>query len=314
MSQMYPVPPAHASQHTSAHSAALHSAEHTPSHGTAGESGGVVPGPLRVVVADDNPVVRAGLTALLEGREDIHVVAEASDGRQAYEAARRHRPDVVLLDVRMPGADGLAALPLLVPLAPVLMLTYSRERETVHECLRLGAGGYLVHGEFTADQLAASVHDIRAGRAPFTPTATHALATPRPPSPNPPNPPQLPYGSSPPEADVAQSAFRQRRWATGARAALGRGPDPGTGPARGRGRPRERYGLSGREAEVMGLIASGMTNAQIAATCFISEKTVKNHINRIFTKLSATSRSEAIALWLGTAPGPGPGHGASPHA
>ncbi|MBR7678951.1 helix-turn-helix transcriptional regulator, partial [Streptomyces daliensis] len=82
---------------------------------------------------------------------------------------------------------------------------------------------------------------------------------------------------------------------------------PGTGPARGRGRPRERYGLSGREAEVMGLIASGMTNAQIAATCFISEKTVKNHINRIFTKLSATSRSEAIALWLGTAPGPGPG-------
>src|SRR5260221_1853176 len=67
--------------------------------------------PLRVVVADDNPVVRAGLTALLSGRADITVVAEARDGREAYEAAHIHRPDVVLLDVRMPGVDGISALP-----------------------------------------------------------------------------------------------------------------------------------------------------------------------------------------------------------
>lgn len=91
------------------------------------------PAELRVVVADDNPVVRAGLTALLSGREDISVVAEAADGRQAYEAAHEHRPDVVLLDVRMPGVDGISALPYLVQIAPVVMLTYSRESEIVHE-------------------------------------------------------------------------------------------------------------------------------------------------------------------------------------
>ena len=99
------------------------------------------PDPLRVVVADDNPVVRAGLTVLLDGRDDIHVVAEAADGREALQAAQQHRPDVVLLDVRMPGVDGISALPYLVNVAPVLMLTYSRENEIVHEALRLGAGG-----------------------------------------------------------------------------------------------------------------------------------------------------------------------------
>src|SRR5215218_8818068 len=98
------------------------------------------PAPLRVVVADDNPVVRAGLTALLSGREDITVVAQATDGREAYEAAQLHRPDVVLLDVRMPGVDGIEALPHLVRLAPVMMLTYSRESEIVQEALRRGAG------------------------------------------------------------------------------------------------------------------------------------------------------------------------------
>lgn len=130
---------------------------------------------LRVVVADDNPVVRAGLTALLDGREEVRVVAEASDGREAREMTRRHRPDLVLLDVRMPGMDGLTALPDLVPLAPVLMLTYSGESETVREALRRGAGGYLVHGEFTADQLVTAVRDVVAGRAHLTPTAATAV-------------------------------------------------------------------------------------------------------------------------------------------
>lgn len=127
------------------------------------------------MVADDNPVVRAGLTALLSGREDITVAAEAADGRQAYEAALAHHPDVILLDVRMPGVDGLSALPHLVQIAPVVMLTYSRESEIVHDALRLGAGGYLVHGEFTADQLVDAVRNIKNGRAHFTPTAADAL-------------------------------------------------------------------------------------------------------------------------------------------
>ncbi|MFJ5729529.1 response regulator [Streptomyces paradoxus] len=288
---------------------------------------------LRVVVADDNPVVRAGLTALLSGRPDIEVVAEAADGRQAYEAAHQHRPDVVLLDVRMPGVDGISALPYLVQIAPVVMLTYSRESEIVQEALRRGAGGYLVHGEFTADQLVDAVRDIKEGRAHFTPTAAGALLAQlrqdRAPGPSlpdglgrslsataygistsvqsymqtqPPTPPahlRPLKGVAPPTSSENLSQVQPHvgqsssGWTSGRPAA----PD------------RSRFQLSTREAEIMDLIASGMNNQQIAATCFISEKTVKNHINRIFAKLHSTSRSEAAAKWIGTAPDTHPGRG-----
>ncbi|MEU6401481.1 response regulator transcription factor [Streptomyces sp. NPDC046985] len=271
--------------------------------------------PLRIVVADDNPVVRAGLTALLSGRADIVVVAEAADGRAAWEAAHRHRPDVVLLDVRMPGVDGISALPYLVPFAPVMMLTYSREAEIVQEALRRGAVGYLVHGEFTAGQLVAAIRDVKEGRAHFTPTAAGALLA------------QLR------QAGAAESKAAGAAGAAGARLPEGLGSanahdaEPSTSlhransaqsPSRlqpnvgqsssgwtgGRSAAvdRSRFLLSAREAEIMDLIASGMTNQQIAAACFISEKTVKNHINRIFAKLHSTSRSEAAAKWLGTSP------------
>ncbi|MFK4144111.1 response regulator [Streptomyces sp. NPDC004065] len=267
--------------------------------------------PLRVVVADDNPVVRAGLTALLSGRADITVVAEAADGREAWEAAHRHRPDVVLLDVRMPGVDGISALPHLVGIAPVMMLTYSRESEIVQEALRRGAGGYLVHGEFTADQLVAAVRDIKEGRAHFTPTAAGALLA------------QFRQGQGPAggTAPLPDGLGGQAESATayGGDTPTGAPPrvsaqnlsqmQPDVGQSSSGwagGRPaavdRSRFQLSAREAEIMDLIASGMTNQQIAATCFISEKTVKNHINRIFAKLHSTSRSEAAAKWLGTAP------------
>ncbi|MEU1433650.1 response regulator transcription factor [Streptomyces sp. NPDC005786] len=297
------------------------------------------PAPMRVVVADDNPVVRAGLGALLSGREDIEVVAEAADGRQAYDVAVQHRPDVVLLDVRMPGVDGISALPHLVRVAPVLMLTYSRESAIVHEALRLGAGGYLVHGEFTADQLVQAVRDTQSGRAHFTATAANALLAHMRQGPGPDGAPlpeglgsalttgvpyqQPGYGGRAPGSQQQHDAYAHspmplpdaQRASSGARL---------TSPARGLshlqsnvgqssvpGRPgvppdREQYGLSAREVEVMDLIASGMSNQQIAATCFISEKTVKNHINRIFTKLHSGSRSEAIAHWLGTASAAGP--------
>jgi DNA-binding NarL/FixJ family response regulator len=235
---------------------------------------------LRVVVADDNPVVRAGLTALLDGREEVRVVAEASDGREAREMTRRHRPDLVLLDVRMPGMDGLTALPDLVPLAPVLMLTYSGESETVREALRRGAGGYLVHGEFTADQLVAAVRDVVAGRAHLTPTAAtavvgelrgDALRS------------ALAHAERSPEANAPHNS---RERLSQVQSLVGQLGSP----------------LSAREAEIMDLIATGLNNHQIAAACFISEKTVKNHINRIFAKLHCTTRAEATARWLGTAP------------
>ncbi len=232
---------------------------------------------VRVLVADDNPVVRAGLAALLAAQDGIEVVAEAADGRQACAAAAEHRPDVVLLDVRMPVLDGLAALPRLVPIAPVLMLTYSREDEVVRAAVRGGAGGYLVHGEFTAEQLVCAVRDITEGRSCLTTSAATALiAHTR--ARTPARSLQSQYASLQLQSDVAQS--------------VGAGVD------------RAQYGLSQREEEVMELIAGGMTNQQIAAACFISEKTVKNHINRIFAKLHADNRSQAIAVWLGTVRGP----------
>ncbi|MFI6035245.1 response regulator [Streptomyces sp. NPDC051315] len=241
--------------------------------------------PLRVVVADDNPVVRAGLTALLSDREDITVVAEAADGREAYEAAIHHRPDVILLDVRMPGVDGISALPHLVPIAPVVMLTYSGESRIVEEALRRGAGGYLVHGEFTVEELALAVRDIGRGRAHLTPTAATAVLAQLRTSATAHNdvassPPF--FTSSPKQLSHLQSAV---------------------------GQSRREFRLSAREAEIMDLIASGMNNQQIAATCFISEKTVKNHINRIFAKLHSTSRAEAAAKWLGATATPHRGLG-----
>ncbi|WUX71870.1 response regulator transcription factor [Streptomyces sp. NBC_01429] len=308
--------------------------------------------PMRVVVADDNPVVRAGLTVLLSGRDDIEVVAEASDGRQAYELALQTRPDVILLDVRMPGVDGISALPHLVRLAPVLMMTYSRESRIVHEALRLGAGGYLVHGEFTADQLVYAVRDIKQGRAHFTYSASSALlATVRggsqgdgqdplpeglgtaftgpgytpvvpdhasasahaaPPG-HPPYFPPMPATNS--QARQVDQGLNGQRFAQDAslsqanmaHSLQGRQQTAPPGLAASRANPYAD--LSQREVEIMDLIASGMTNQQIAATCFISQKTVKNHINRIFAKLNAASRGEAIALWNGNARGRAADHG-----
>ncbi|MFD5631086.1 response regulator [Streptomyces sp. NPDC127072] len=230
------------------------------------------PPPLRVLVADDNPVVRAGLTALLGGHPDIQVVAAAADGDEALALAARLAPDLVLLDVRMPGTDGLTALPGLARIAPVMMLTYSREPEVVAEAMRRGATGYLVHGEFTVVELVTAVRNLRHG----TPTFTKSLGVSYEPNRN----------SSHLQPFVGQSSKTRPALATGLRR---RTPD------------QPEFGLSSREVEVMDLIATGMSNRQIAATCFISEKTVKNHINRIFAKLHSTSRSEAIAHWLGTA-------------
>ncbi|MEV6956593.1 response regulator transcription factor [Streptomyces sp. NPDC051183] len=226
--------------------------------------------PLSVLIADDNPVVRAGLAALLATVDGLEVAAQAADGREALRLARLHAPDVILLDVRMPGVDGISALPHLVGLAPVLMLTYSQESEVVREALLLGAGGYLVHGEFTPDQLAEAVRNVCAGRAHFSPTAASAVLA------------EL-RTSSHPQRTVAQSSERLHNSLA--------------------------FGLSSREVEIMDLIASGMSNQQIAAACFISEKTVKNHINRIFAKLQSTTRSGAIARWLGTARPGVAGHG-----
>ena len=234
--------------------------------------------PLRVLVADDNPVVRAGLTALLGAHPDIRVVAEAQDGETALSSAIRTRPEVILLDVRMPGTDGLTALPELLRRAPVLMLTYSREPEVVAEAVRLGASGYLVHGDFTADELIEAVRDMRDGKGTFTPSARPAVGA-------------LPDVSESPGGSYKVQPFSSLVQSVMAQSS--RGCDERIGGPRRRVRD---FGLSSREVEVMNLIASGMSNQQIAATCFISEKTVKNHISNIFAKLEINSRAEAALM------------------
>ncbi|GAA2421205.1 response regulator transcription factor [Actinomadura vinacea] len=214
---------------------------------------------IRVVVADDNPVVRSGLVALLEARGEAEVVAEAGDGREAIELTERLRPDLVLLDVRMPLVDGVTALETLRRLTRVLMLTYTDDAEVIRAAVRKGASGYLVHGTFTADELAAAVRDAAGGTGnPLSSAAVSAL---------------MAAVQEPSQVNVARSA------------------------------DHVRFGLSMREAEVMDLIARGLTNRVIAAKLFLTEKTVKNHVNRIFAKMAVDNRAAAIARWLGTAGG-----------
>ena len=130
---------------------------------------------IRVLIADDNPVVRSGLMCLLEADPRIQVVAEAADGREAVRLAGLHDPDVALLDVRMPAMDGVAAAEPISDRAPVLMLTYTDEPKIVKDAIRAGASGYLVHGRFTADQLVAAVVDVAGGRPALSPTVTAVL-------------------------------------------------------------------------------------------------------------------------------------------
>lgn len=213
---------------------------------------------VRVVVADDNPVVRSGLVSLLEATGVATVVAEAGDGRRAIELTERHKPDLVLLDVRMPLLDGVSAVQQLSKITRVLMLTYTDEPDVIRAAVRGGASGYLVHGTFDVEDLATAVRQAAAGTGnPLSPVAITALM----------------------EAVKEPAAERPHN------------------------ADRDRYRLSVRESEVMDLIAQGRANREIAAQLFLTEKTVKNHVNRIFAKLAVENRAAAIARWLGTAVG-----------
>ena len=220
---------------------------------------------VRVLVADDNPVVRMGLRSLIDLDEHLEVVAEASSGPEAVERARESGPDVVLLDVRMPGGGGLDVLPQLCESSRVLMLTYSDEPAVVSEALRGGATGYLVHGAFDSAELATAIRDTAAGQTRLSPPAATVLL-----------------------AGLSGAADTDE----GAVGATVRGVDPDV---------VKRARLSRREAEIAGLIVRGLTNSEVAAELFIEEKTVKNHVNHIFAKLQVTSRPAAIAALLAVA-------------
>lgn len=209
---------------------------------------------IRVVIADDNAVIRQGLVSLLEVDGDIRVVAEASTGKEAVAAVREHQPDVTLLDVRMPVRDGVSAAQEISAGTPVLMLTYAEDPDTITAALRAGASGYLVHGQFDPVELQAAVREIAEGG--------NVLGA--------------------PAAQVALDALRSEG-----------------GPTRRRG---GRLGLSERECEIMELLALGQTNAEIGGELFITAKTVKNHLSRIYAHLGVRNRAEAMGAWLAAGP------------
>jgi DNA-binding NarL/FixJ family response regulator len=239
----------------------------------------------RVLVVDDNPVIRMGLRGLLDLNPDVTDVHEASNGRDAIDLCREHRPDLVLLDVRMPVMDGLTALQSLASMATVVILTHAEEADTVRRAMHAGARGYLLHDSITQDQITAALRACRDGGVVLSGAAADILIGSTGPAAD-----AAPGASAPPHAAGPQQLPQQRRL------------DPSLLPG--------VHLLSAREREIMDAIATGRSNADIAGEFFLSEKTIKNHINRIYVKLGFRTRSEAIAGWLrASAPSPAAGPG-----
>jgi DNA-binding NarL/FixJ family response regulator len=226
---------------------------------------------IRVLIADDQGMVRTGFATFLQAQPDIDVVGEAADGRQAIERAAELRPDVILMDVRMPVMDGLEATRQIVggverPISArrpadaheqpphrdqgprVLILTTFDLDEHVYEALRAGASGFLLK-DASATELAEAVRVVAAGDAVITPSVMRRL--------------------------IAEFAH------------LG-GP---RAPTRAR-----LEGLTERETEVLALIAQGLSNGEIADRLVVAEQTIKTHVGRILYKLGVRDRAQAIVF------------------
>ena len=218
----------------------------------------VPPGRIRVLIADDQRVVRDGLSMLVSLIDDVDIVGLASNGAEAVRLAEEHRPDVILMDLRMPGVDGATATAQVrqrLPGSQVLVLTTYADEAAILAALRAGALGYLTK-DASAEQIEAAVRAVHAGQTHLDP------------------------------------AVQARLVAT----VTGPAPEPAPGPATdraGRAGPPPA-GLTSREAEVLTLLAAGLSNAEIAQRLFLSNATVKTHINRIFAKTGARDRAQAV--------------------
>jgi DNA-binding NarL/FixJ family response regulator len=210
---------------------------------------------VRIIVADDHEVVRAGFAALLDTQPDFMVVGTASDGNGAVRASQSLYPDVVLMDIRMPGMDGIEATRQLAgPDAPgphiprVLILTTFDLDEYVYDALCAGASGFLLK-DVTAEHLFDAVRVVAAGEALLAPTVTRRLI----------------------------SEFAQLRPRAAASAP-----------------PVALAALTPRETQVLRLIAEGLSNPEIAARLVVSEETVKTHVSRVLAKLGLRDRTQAV--------------------
>jgi DNA-binding NarL/FixJ family response regulator len=204
----------------------------------------------RVLIADDDELMRAGLVAVLESDARIEVVGQASTGREAIALVHRRHPEVVLMDVRMPDLDGIAAtreLTSSAPAAKVLILTTFEEDDYIFGGLRAGASGFLLK-RTPPEDLIAAVHTIAAGESLLSPSVTRR---------------------------VVDRMAKQPLQTIG-------------------GDAREIEELTPREREVLGLIASGLSNNEIADALVIEESTVKTHVKRILMKLGLRDRVQAV--------------------
>ena len=208
---------------------------------------------IRVLLVDDDALVRAGLRLILSSSDEMEVVGEAADGVDAVTAAQAHRPDVVLMDIRMPEMDGIAATSALRRLATpphVIVLTTFQADEHVLNALRAGADGFLLK-DTAPTEIVNAVRLVAAGEAMLSPSVTRTL---------------LSHLGNDDAAD-------RRRIAT------------------------ERLAsLTDREREVAAAVGSGASNAEVAASLFMSEATVKAHVSRLLTKLEVTNRVQVAIL------------------
>lgn len=199
---------------------------------------------IRLLLVDDHPVVRRGLRGYLELEADFTVVGEAGDGEEALRAIEETRPDVVLLDLKMPGLDGqgvLERLSLKTGDAPrVLVLTSATDAERVPNAISAGAAGF-VYKDIDPDALASAIRTVHAGQLLLSPVAMRGLMN-------------------------------------------------------GNGNTASAPSLTPRESQVLGLIAKGQTNRQIARALGVSEKTVKTHVTNLLRRIDAADRTQA-ALW-----------------
>ena len=242
--------------------------------------------PIRVLVADDHPAVLSGLVTLLDSAPDITVVAQAVDGTSALRAAQQHRPDVVLTDVRMPGATGIDITPRLRGTgASVLVISGFDLDEYVLGALAAGADGYLVKSEDPARILAA-VRDVHRGDAVLSPAATRAVVSALHEAEAPGSSPARTSGRAPGEADPA----------SGPRGSPGSGPGSGSASGPGSG-PAMIPAFTRREEEVLAFLAQGLSNQQIASKMFVEVSTVKSHISHVLNKLGLDSRVQAALWW-----------------
>jgi DNA-binding NarL/FixJ family response regulator len=195
--------------------------------------------PIRVALAEDHTIVREGLAALLESVEDIRVVSHAADGRDAVALAREHKPDVIVMDVGMPGLNGVDATRIIrseLPSTRVVILSMHKGEEYVVAAVRAGADGYLLKGSGLSD-LVRAVREVAQGNAFFSP-------------------------------EVAMAIVRDRRH------------DPNE--------------LTGREREVLQLVAEGKSSKEVAQLLELSVKTVEGHRGRMMQKLGATNVADLV--------------------